>query len=159
MKFKFTLIFTAVEAALFIAAPFGAFAFAEARTAAGFRLVFLPLMLFPLACYAAGFITQIKCGFALALPLLTGAVFMPAALLHYGSACEVVGQGYICAIAEAKLTGRIDSEGTKHTGPQIAVGFLQRAESVLVGIEPQRGMVAIRGRDLGRQAVRQPVGQ
>jgi len=86
VKFKLTLIFTAVEAALFIAAPFGAFAFAEARTAAGFRLVFLPLMLFPLACYALGFITQIKCGFALALALLTGAVFIPAAMLHYGSA-------------------------------------------------------------------------
>lgn len=83
MRFKLVLSFFCTEAAVFIIAPFAPYFIADPAAAAGVRLVLLPLILFPVMCYAAGFVTQLVCGFSPALPILTFAAFAPAALLHY----------------------------------------------------------------------------
>ena len=70
---------------------------------------------------------------------------------------ETLGHGDIKAIADIPVAVGTCEERTQGSSPHIAVGRLQRTQSVTVGIQPQWGMVAMRQRGLHLHLVVQAV--
>ena len=85
MRLKLALILSYCEAVLFFAGPLAKHAFAEPALAAAWELTLLPLIIWPAACWCAGFAMELSFGFSPALPILTGLLFLPASWLHYGT--------------------------------------------------------------------------
>ena len=59
-------------------------------------------------------------------------------LLHDEAAGVVVSHGHVESIAHAPMAQRVLGQRSLQASAQIAVGALQRAQSVLVGIQPER---------------------
>lgn len=85
MRALFAAASVCAEAALFCALPFAAYLPLPPGIAYVFCLIVIPLALFPAACFALGFASGAASGFSVGQALLSGAVFIPAALMHYGS--------------------------------------------------------------------------
>ena len=73
-------------------------------------------------------------------------------LLHHQPTGVVMGNGHIQSIAEAPMAQRVLGQGANQTPTQIAIRALQRTQSVLVGIQPERRLT-IRQRGLCLQLI------
>ena len=79
-------------------------------------------------------------------------------LLDNGFARKMVGSGHVQSVANPPSTGRIGGKRAYQTCPHISVAVLQRAQSVFIGIEPQRCLV-LRYRSLRLQLIGKPLCQ
>ncbi len=93
------------EAALYCAAPFAARLPMPPGLAAMLFVTFIPLALFPAACFAFGFTTGAFAGFSPAQALLAGALFVPAALMHYGGPAWAYAFAYSALSTAGLLLG------------------------------------------------------
>ena len=84
--------------------PLTSLLYADAGAAAGIKLVALPIIVFPLFCYASGLAAALRHGFMPLLALLTGAAFIPAAFLHYSASALSYAAVYAGVSAMAQTT-------------------------------------------------------
>ena len=84
MKDRSLIFGVLILSAVFYSLPLVGLLIDDPYAATGYMYVALPIMVFPVCCFIAAITTGTLCGFAWQLPLITAALFIPAALLFYG---------------------------------------------------------------------------
>ena len=73
-------------------------------------------------------------------------------LLNHHSAAEPLRHGNIYAISQAPSASRISRKRSDERSPQISIALVERAQSITIGVEPQRRL-PVRGRSLQLKAI------
>ena len=80
-------------------------------------------------------------------------------LLEYKLTGITEDLSHIHTIADAPLSLTVDRKRTFKTGTQIAIAVLQRTETIAIGVQPQRIVIATTHRCLGLHTISQTVNQ
>ena len=103
MKTMLHIILPTAVCAAFMLLPMMSFLGFAPYRAALLRLVIMPFAVFPLISFVTGFVPALRYGYMPLLAMLTGAAFIPSALLYYGVHAMRFAAVYMGVSAAAQL--------------------------------------------------------